>query len=249
VDKLAELIQAVIKAIPWLLWPILGLLFLWGLVLISKQFYSLFHQARKNYITELREHLDFKETVINDYYAQNTQLQMQNYEIKMEAEKKQELINETIETALAIMTEKDTELQTLKSESDMKIQQTKFALGTALWVIERETWMRRIFLALLTKAQVPADIEKLLEKYIGSIIPIIQSDEAICFQEVDPEADYFEAKTTALAPHYLLLPIKDDISLIEKIKDELLTLPSFIDSGNPPSDDKTACREGADDKT
>lgn len=197
----------------------------------------------------MREHLDFKDMVINDYCAQNAQLQTQNYEIKMEADKKQELINETIETAIAIMTEKDTELQTLKSESDIKIQQLKFALGTALWVIERETWIRRIFFALLTKAQVPADIDKLLGKYIGSIIPIIQSDEAICFQEVDPEADYIEAKTTALAPHYLQLPMKDEISLIDNIRNELLTLPSFVDSDNPSSQDKTACGEEADDKT
>jgi len=81
---IAEFIQKAIAKIPWLLWLLLIALFLWGLFLILKQLYGLGHQIRKNYITELKEHLNFKETIINDISAQNSQLKSQNRELREE---------------------------------------------------------------------------------------------------------------------------------------------------------------------
>jgi hypothetical protein len=230
VDTLGELIQRVISEIPLLLWPALVLLFLWGLVLISKQLYGLWHQARKNYITELKEHLNFKEMVINDISAQKVQLETQNNELRMEACRKDEIISATIKSAIDYVTEKDTELEKLKSDTDAIIRQFKFALGTALWVTERELFMRRMFLSLLAKSTVPTDIDEFLSKNIGPIVSMINSDEAIYNQQPDSTAtsDYFESRATILSAHYLQLPIIEEISLFTNIKNEIMTLPSFI---------------------
>jgi hypothetical protein len=232
VDKLAELIQTIIKQIPWLLWPLLIVLFIWGMFLILRQLYSFGHQVRRNYITELKEHLDFREAVINDISVQNAQLETQCYELRMETAKKQEIVDKTIESAIAIVTEKDMELQRLKNDTDVIIQHLKYALGTALWVSEREMSIRQILLALLSKSEVPSDIDKLLRQYIGAIVSIIKSDESICYEEKNPPtaADFFESRAFALSPYYLHLPITEEISLFANIRDEILKMPSFIDA-------------------
>lgn len=220
-----ELIRKAISEVPWLLWPALVLLFLWGLLLIVKQLYSLFHQARKNYITELKEHLNFKEEVISDISDQKIQLETQNYELRMEACRKDEIIS----VVSSYATEKETELKKLKSDTDLKIRQIKFALGTCLWVIQREIFMRRIFFYLLTKSTVPDDIDEFLSKNIGSMIPLIMSDEEICNLEKYPVAsDFLESSATILSTHYLQLPMKEEGALITKITNEITTLPSFI---------------------
>lgn len=231
-EKSAELIQTVINQIPWLLWPVLIALFLWGLLLILKQLYGLGHQVRKNYITELKEHLNFKEAVINDISVQNAQLENQNYELREEAYRKDEIIHKTVESAISIVTERETALQKLKDDTDVIIRQLKHALGTALWVTEREMLIRRTFLSLLAKSTVPIDIDRFLSKNIGSIISIIRSDEGICYQEADPAitSDFLELKATVLSPHYLQLPINEEIALFTSIRDEMMTLPSFIDT-------------------
>ena len=237
-EKSAELIQTVINKIPWLLWPVLIALFLWGLLLILKQLYGLGHQVRKNYITELKEHLNFKEAVINDISAQNAQLESQNFELREEGYRKDEIINATVEKAVSIITER--ELQKLKNDADVIIRQLKFALGTALWVTEREMLIRRMFLSLLTKSTVPTDIDKFLSKNIGSIISIIRSDEGICSREADPAvtSDYLELRATVLSPHYLQLPITEEIALFASLRDEMMKLPSFVDTENAVDDDK-----------
>lgn len=224
-----ELIQKGISEIPWLLWLSLVLLFLWGLLLILKQLYSLFHQVRKNYITELKEHLNFREVIIKDIFAQKVQLESQNCELKMEAHRKEEIIDATIKTAIVYMTEKDKELEKLKSDTSIMIQQLKYALGTALWVTEREIFLRKIFLYVLTKSTVPDDINEFLGKNIGSIIPLIKSDDDICNQEKDPVAsDFLEGRAAMLSTYYLQLPIQDEMSSFKNIGDGMLALPSFI---------------------
>jgi len=240
VEKSAELIQTVINKIPWLLWPVLIALFLWGLLLILKQLYGLGHQVRKNYITELKEHLNFKEAVINDISVQNAQLENQNHELREEANRKDEIINATVENAISIITERETALQMLKNDTDVTIRQLKHALGTALWVTEREMLMRRIFLSLLIKSTAPTDINSFLSKNIGSIISMIKSDEEIWYQEVDQgvTSDFFELKATVLSSHYLQLPITEEIALFTSLRNEIMQLPSFIDTKDDINDDK-----------
>lgn len=245
-EKSAELIQTIINKIPWLLWPVLILLFLWGLLLILKQLYGLRHQVRKNYITELKEHLNFKEAVINDISVQNAQLANQNYELREEANRKDEIINATVENAISIISEKELALEKLKDDNDLIIRQLKHALGTALWVTEREMLMRRMFLSLLTKSTVPTDIDSFLSKNIGSIITMMMSDDQIWNQEVDQGvvSDYFESRATVLSPHYLQLPITEEISLFANLRNELMELPSFIDT-KVAVDNKNSKAEGA----
>lgn len=237
-DKFAGLIERGISEIPWLLWPFLALLFLYGLLLILKQLYSLFHQARRNYIAELKEHLNFKDVMIEDISAQKAQLESQNSELRMEACRKEEIISATIK-GMAYVTEKLTELEKLKSDTDVIIQQFKFALGTALWVIERETFMRRIFLHLLTKSTVPTDINEFLSKNIGSMIPLIMSDNDICDHEKDPVAsDFLESRAATLSTYYLQLPIRDESSSFTNIKNEIIMLPSFSNKDVSDQDKK-----------
>jgi hypothetical protein len=183
-------------------------------------------------ITELKEHLNFKEAVINDISVQNAQLESQNYELREEAYRKDEIINKTVESAISIVTEREAAMQKLKDDTDVIIRQLKYALGTALWVTEREMLIRRTFLSLLAKSTVPIDIDRFLSKNIGSIISIIRSDESICYQEADPAvtSDFLELKATVLSPHYLQLPINEEIALFTSIRDEMMTLPSFIDT-------------------
>jgi hypothetical protein len=234
--EVTGLIQTAIKQIPWLLWPLFIALFIWGLVLIVKQLYTLGHQVRRNYIAELKDHINFKETVIKDISDQNAQLATQCDELRMEAQRKQEIINTTVESAIVIVTEKDAELQKLKNDHNMTIQRLRYALGTALWVMEREISIRKLFFTMLTKSQVPSDIDKFLTKYIKPIISIIKSDDDICYQEDDTvvASDFLESRAIILSPYYLSLPMTEEISLFTNIRDEIMTLPSFVDSQDSP---------------
>jgi hypothetical protein len=236
-EKSAELIETIINKIPWLLWPLLIALFLWGLLLILKQLYGLVHEGRKNYITELKEHLNFKEMIIDDISAQKAQLENQYYELREEACRKDEIINETV----SIITERETALQELKDDTDRIIRQLKFALGTALWISEREMRFRRIFLLFLSKATIPTDIGEFLSKNIGSIVPLITSDDQIYYQEADPEVtgDFLELRATVLSPLYLHLPMNEEIALFNSLNDEILKLPSFVDTEDAVDDNKS----------
>jgi len=186
---------------------------------------------------ELKEHLSFKDTVIDDIYTQKAQLENQNQELKEEARRKDEIIGATVEEAIHKITQKEAELQKFKADTDVMIRQLQFALGTVMWIAEREISFRKIFVTLFSKSTLPTDIAGFLMKHIFSIASLLKSDEEIWYQEVDTAAtsDYFELKAAALSPHYLRLPMTEDIALFASLKDEMMKLPSFIDNKTPPA--------------
>jgi hypothetical protein len=164
--------------------------------------------------------------VINDISNQKLQLEAQNNELKMEACRKDEIID----SAIKYVNEKETELERIKTNSDATIGQFRSALGTALWLIEREMFMRKLFQSILTKATLPPDIDTFLLKHIVFIVAMMNSDEGIHNQEIDGSitSDYFESKATILSSHYLQLPIPEEISFLTNVYNEINTLPSFI---------------------
>ena len=241
--EIIDFIQKAIDKIPWLFWLILVMLFLWGFILILKQIYGFCHQARKNYITELKEHLDLKEAIINDISEQKAQLENQNHELMKETCRKDEIINATVEKAVSIITERETELKKIRDDKDATeviIRHLRYALGTAFWIVEREMFMRRIFLTLLARSTVSADINNFLSKNIGSIISMIESDEEMWFREIDigTTSDFLELKSAVLSDYYLQLPITKEIDLFTSLTNDIRELPSFINAKDVVDDDK-----------
>lgn len=234
----SEFVRTAIDKIPWLLWLFLIALFFWGMILILKQLYSLCHQARKNYITELKEHLNFKDTIITDISALKEQLENQNNELREEARRKSEIINKIVEKASIIITEKETALQQYKCDTEKIIQQFKHALGTTLWIIRREMFLRRMFLSLLTKSAVPEDINVFLAENMDSIISVMRNDEEITFVNVDAGDNFFELQAAGLSPHYLQLPMTEEISLFESLRSEINKLPAFLVTDDTANDNK-----------
>ena len=243
-DKIvAEFITRVIKEIPGLIWPFIILFFIWGLFLVIKQIYSFFHGVKRDHITDLKEHLNFKdqvvipglkehlnfqEQVIRDISSQKFELEAQNCELRAESCRKDEIIG----SAITYVTEKEKELEKLKREADSKIREFKNALGTTLWIIERETFLRRLFLLVLSKSTVPADINEFLSKNIQSIIPMMVSNNKLYDLKIDPQdtCDLFESNAPKLSSHYLQLPMTEEISLFKSIHDGIMALPSFSEN-------------------
>ena len=232
-------VHRAISEIPWLFWVFLVLFFIWGLLLISKQIYSLFHQRRRNLITELKDHLNFKDEVIRDIYdqkfqveSQKLQLEAQNSELQMEVLRREEMVNTTIESAATIVSQKEIEFNELKEKTDKKIFELKCAIGTTSWMLERETFVRQVFFMALIESKLPQDIEQFLLKHLNKMVQLLKSNQDIISETENVDTtDFFGSSATKLSPHYLRLPISDEIVLIKNIREEFRDLPSFAEKG------------------
>lgn len=251
-NKLVEAFMTwAIKEVPGLVWLFVILILLWGLFLVIKQIYNFFHGVKRDHITDLKEHLsfkdqvvipdlkehlNFKDQVISDISSQKAQLEEQNCELRAESCRKDEIIS----SAITYLTEKEKELETVRREADSKIREFKNALGTSFWIIERETFMRKLFLSLLIKSTVPSDIDEFLSKNFKSILPMIRSDDEIFKLTLNPpdNSDLFEFNAPILSNHYLQLPITEEISLFETIRDGIMALPSYSEEDVPNEDKK-----------
>ncbi len=99
-------------------------------------------------------------------------------------------------------------------------------------------FLRRMFLSLLTKSAVPEDINVFLAENMDSIISVMRNDEEITFVNVDAGDNFFELQAAGLSPHYLQLPMTEEISLFESLRSEINKLPAFLVTDDTANDNK-----------
>jgi hypothetical protein len=209
----------IIQRVPYLLWPIIVVLSLYGLIALSTKIYSLVTKVNQDYKKELQEHLEFKGKRLEEYMNYASELNGQ-----LNTQKEISELNYKIA------------MDTLNEKSRIQ-QEYGYALMTCKWMLERERFTRKLLATFISKASLPEDMNMFLNKNIHDIISIIDSNDNLYYKISEESDESYEAKiVSSLSKEYLSIPIGREVKIFTELSQEASELPTLAQAEIPNSD-------------
>lgn len=206
-----KIIGQVITKVPYLFWPVIIGLAIYGLITFGLEIHGHYRTTRKSFIDELKEHLDFKGQRLDEYIEYTSTLEEQ-YRIQSRQAK------ENLSLALNLSHEKEILRQQMTNSTMM-----------ALWMYEREKFVRRILVTLLDNSNYPPDISEFLMKNIDELFKAINHNDHIHSILSTPQdsVDMSDHIIMVLNHYYRQFSISDEQKDFTAITELVMSLPSL----------------------